>query len=165
MATKRPASESAEVTPTEVNPDEAAPVAVAADPALAAPDSSSVTPAAEPVAVEPAVVEPVVAETPALEERVDDDGPLLERGNLRGRRHAGQDTGRGVGGRLEEIVSEGLRLQAHLARPPGVGRVPGLVLLAGFPRGAGGATLTIPGWAEVVESVTIPPPSRKGSST
>ena len=49
MATKRPASESAEVTPTEVNADAATPAAVATDPAPAAPDSSSVTPAAEPV--------------------------------------------------------------------------------------------------------------------
>jgi hypothetical protein len=52
MATKRPASESAEVTPTEVNTDEVTPVAVATDPAPAAPDSSSVTPVAEPVVVE-----------------------------------------------------------------------------------------------------------------
>jgi hypothetical protein len=49
MATKRPASESAEVTPTEVNTDEVTPAAVATDPAPAAPDSSSVTPVAEPV--------------------------------------------------------------------------------------------------------------------
>ena len=42
---------------------------------------------------------------------------------------------------MEEIVSEGLRLTAHLARPAGVQRVPGLVLLAGFPRGAGGAAM------------------------
>jgi putative redox protein len=42
---------------------------------------------------------------------------------------------------VEEIISEGLRLTAHLARPPGVQRVPGLVLLAGFPRGAGGAAM------------------------
>jgi putative redox protein len=42
---------------------------------------------------------------------------------------------------LDEIISEGLRLTAHLARPAGVQRVPGLVLLAGFPRGAGGAAM------------------------
>jgi hypothetical protein len=52
MATKRPASESAEVTPTVANTDEVAPVAVATDPAPAAPDSSSVTPVADPVATE-----------------------------------------------------------------------------------------------------------------
>ena len=42
---------------------------------------------------------------------------------------------------MDEIISEGLRLNAHLARPIGVARVPGLVLLAGFPRGAGGAAM------------------------
>ena len=40
---------------------------------------------------------------------------------------------------MEEIVSEGLRLSAHFARPPGVTRVPALLVLPGFPRGAGGA--------------------------
>ena len=40
---------------------------------------------------------------------------------------------------MEEIVSEGLRLSAHFARPPGVARVPALLVLPGFPRGAGGA--------------------------
>jgi len=40
---------------------------------------------------------------------------------------------------MEEIVSEGLRLSAHFARPPGVARVPSLLVLPGFPRGAGGA--------------------------
>jgi alpha/beta superfamily hydrolase len=40
---------------------------------------------------------------------------------------------------MEEIVSEGLRLSAHFARPPGVTRVPALLVLPGFPRGASGA--------------------------
>ena len=40
---------------------------------------------------------------------------------------------------MEEIVSEGLRLGAHFARPPGPARVPALLVLAGFPRGPGGA--------------------------
>ena len=34
---------------------------------------------------------------------------------------------------VEEIVSEGLRLSAHFARPPGVTRVPALLVLPGFP--------------------------------
>ena len=40
---------------------------------------------------------------------------------------------------MEEIVSEGLRLGAHFARPAGITRVPALLVLPGFPRGAGGA--------------------------
>ena len=40
---------------------------------------------------------------------------------------------------IEEIVSEGLRLGAHFARPPGGARVPALLVLPGFPRGVGGA--------------------------
>ncbi|MGQ0823965.1 MAG: alpha/beta hydrolase family protein [Actinomycetota bacterium] len=40
---------------------------------------------------------------------------------------------------MEEIVSEGLRLGAHFARPPGLTRVPALLVLTGFPRGPGGA--------------------------
>ncbi len=40
---------------------------------------------------------------------------------------------------MEEIVSEGLRLSAHFARPPGHTRVPALLVLPGFPRGVGGA--------------------------
>jgi putative redox protein len=41
---------------------------------------------------------------------------------------------------MDEIVSEGLRLGAHFARPPGLTRLPGLVVLPGFPRGpVGGA--------------------------
>ncbi len=40
---------------------------------------------------------------------------------------------------IEEIVSEGLRLGAHFARPAGLTRVPALLMLPGFPRGPGGA--------------------------
>jgi putative redox protein len=40
---------------------------------------------------------------------------------------------------MEEILSEGLRLGAHFARPAGVTRVPALLVLPGFPRGPGGA--------------------------
>ena len=40
---------------------------------------------------------------------------------------------------MEEILSEGLRLAAHFARPPGMTRVPALLVLPGFPRGPGGA--------------------------
>src|SRR6516225_2068770 len=40
---------------------------------------------------------------------------------------------------MEEILSEGLRLAAHFARPPGMTRVPALIVLPGFPRGPGGA--------------------------
>jgi alpha/beta superfamily hydrolase len=40
---------------------------------------------------------------------------------------------------MEEIVSEGLRLGAHFARPTGMTRVPALLVLPGFPRGPGGA--------------------------
>jgi uncharacterized protein len=40
---------------------------------------------------------------------------------------------------VDEIISEGLRLGAHFARPGGLARVPGLLVLAGFPRGVGGA--------------------------
>ncbi len=40
---------------------------------------------------------------------------------------------------MDEILSEGLRLGAHFARPPGMTRVPGLLVLPGFPRGPGGA--------------------------
>jgi hypothetical protein len=58
MAAKRPASESAEVTPTETDTGAAAPAAVVATPAPAAPDSVPATAVAEPVA------EPVAVETP-----------------------------------------------------------------------------------------------------
>ncbi|MDP9337127.1 MAG: prolyl oligopeptidase family serine peptidase [Actinomycetota bacterium] len=40
---------------------------------------------------------------------------------------------------MEELVSDGLRLGAHFARPVGATRVPGLLVLPGFPRGTGGA--------------------------
>jgi pimeloyl-ACP methyl ester carboxylesterase len=40
---------------------------------------------------------------------------------------------------MEEIFSEGLRLGAHFARPSGMTRVPGLLVVPGFPRGPGGA--------------------------
>ena len=40
---------------------------------------------------------------------------------------------------MEEILSEGLRLGAHFVRPPGIARVPALLVLPGFPRGVGGA--------------------------
>jgi len=39
----------------------------------------------------------------------------------------------------EWFDSDGLRLACHLARPPGVARVPGLVLCHGFPQGPRGA--------------------------
>jgi putative redox protein len=42
---------------------------------------------------------------------------------------------------MEEIVSEGLRLSAHFARPVGAARVPALLVLPGFPRGPGGAAV------------------------
>jgi putative redox protein len=40
---------------------------------------------------------------------------------------------------MEELLSDGLRLSAHFARPNGATRVPALLVLPGFPRGAGGA--------------------------
>jgi putative redox protein len=40
---------------------------------------------------------------------------------------------------VDEIISEGLRLGAHFARPAGLARVPGALVLPGFPRGVGGA--------------------------
>ncbi len=42
---------------------------------------------------------------------------------------------------MDEIISEGLRLTAHYARPTTSGRLPTLMLLPGFPRGTGGAAL------------------------
>jgi hypothetical protein len=63
MATKRPASESNEVTPTAVDTDEVTPGAVAADPTLAASDSV----AAEPVSAEPVYDEPVAAPETVIE--------------------------------------------------------------------------------------------------
>ncbi len=78
----------------------------------------------------------------ALEQGVDDRGPLLQRGHC----GSGSALVRGGGGharqdnhQMEELVSEGLRLGAHFARPAGITRVPGLLVLPGFPRGAGGA--------------------------
>ena len=43
---------------------------------------------------------------------------------------------------MKEIVSEGLRLDAHFVRPATGARVPGVILLAGFPRGTGGAAMS-----------------------
>jgi putative redox protein len=40
---------------------------------------------------------------------------------------------------MEELLSEGMRLGAHFARPAGIARVPALLVLPGFPRGPGGA--------------------------
>jgi putative redox protein len=40
---------------------------------------------------------------------------------------------------VDEIISEGLRLGAHFARPSGMTRVPAVLVLPGFPRGPGGA--------------------------
>ena len=40
---------------------------------------------------------------------------------------------------MEELLSDGLRLSAHFARPNGATRVPALLVLPGFPRGPGGA--------------------------
>jgi alpha/beta superfamily hydrolase len=54
---------------------------------------------------------------------------------------------------LEEIISEGLRLGAHFARPPGNARVPGLVLLPGFPRGVGGAATVGNTYASLAERI------------
>jgi uncharacterized protein len=73
----------------------------------------------------------------AFEERVHDRGPFFECGSRSIRRcaaHTGQDNGS-----VEEIISEGLRLGAHFARPTGTTRVPALLVLPGFPRGPGGA--------------------------
>jgi putative redox protein len=43
---------------------------------------------------------------------------------------------------MDDIVSDGLRLPARFARPPGTARVPALLLLPGFPRGTGGAAMS-----------------------
>jgi putative redox protein len=40
---------------------------------------------------------------------------------------------------MEELISEGLRLGTHFARPNSATRVPALIVLPGFPRGPGGA--------------------------
>jgi uncharacterized protein len=43
---------------------------------------------------------------------------------------------------MEEIISEGLRLSAHYARPSTGAKLPTLLLLPGFPRGTGGAAMS-----------------------
>ncbi len=46
---------------------------------------------------------------------------------------------------MHEIISEGFRLDAHLARPTPAAssaRLPAVILLAGFPRGTGGAAMS-----------------------
>ncbi len=43
---------------------------------------------------------------------------------------------------MEEIISEGLRLSAHYARPASNAKLPTLLLLPGFPRGTGGAAMS-----------------------
>jgi len=53
----------------------------------------------------------------------------------------------------EEFRSEGLRLFAHAARPPGHHRVPGLVVVPGFPRGTGGAATVVNTYRGVVDRV------------
>ena len=60
MAAKRPASKSAEVTPTEADGAEVTPVATVADPTPAAPDSTPTGVAAEPVVAEAAPAQQVV---------------------------------------------------------------------------------------------------------
>ena len=61
--------------------------------------------------------------------------------------------GAGAGASTEEFTSEGLRLAAHLRRPPGVARVPALVLCPGFPRGAGGAAMVGRTYAQLVDRI------------
>jgi putative redox protein len=56
-------------------------------------------------------------------------------------------------GALEEITSEGLRLGAHFARPAGLARVPGLLILPGFPRGPGGAATVGNTYASLVDRI------------
>jgi pimeloyl-ACP methyl ester carboxylesterase len=43
---------------------------------------------------------------------------------------------------MDEIVSDGLHLAANWSRPPGIAKVPALILLPGFPRGTGGAAMS-----------------------
>ena len=43
---------------------------------------------------------------------------------------------------MDEIISEGLRLSAHYARPSTSAKLPTLLLLPGFPRGTGGAAMS-----------------------
>ena len=54
---------------------------------------------------------------------------------------------------MDEISSEGLRLGAHFARPPGVVRVPGLLVLPGFPRGVGGAATVGNTYSSLVDRI------------
>lgn len=54
---------------------------------------------------------------------------------------------------MEEFSSEGLRLAAHWKRPPGTGRVPALLLLPGFPRGAGAAAMVGATYALLVDRI------------
>jgi uncharacterized protein len=58
-----------------------------------------------------------------------------------------------VGG-LEEIASEGLRLSAHFSRPVGTARVPGLIVLPGFPRGQGGASTVGNTYANLTDRIS-----------
>ncbi len=51
------------------------------------------------------------------------------------------------------ITSEGHQLAAHLARPPGTGRVPGLVLCHGFPSGPRGATTSGATYPELADRI------------
>jgi hypothetical protein len=82
MAAKRPASESAEVTPTEVGTGEVTPAAVPADPTPAAPDSSTTATVAEPVVAEPAAAAVVPAATPANQVvYVEAPKPFIAKGN------------------------------------------------------------------------------------
>jgi hypothetical protein len=71
MAAQRPASESAEVTPTPADTDEVAPAAVATDPTPAASDSVPAATSAEPaVAKTPAAVVETPAQPPAAGQQV-----------------------------------------------------------------------------------------------
>ena len=54
---------------------------------------------------------------------------------------------------MDELVSEGLRLDAHFARPAGLTRVPGLLILPGFPRGPGGAATVGSTYASLIDRV------------
>jgi putative redox protein len=54
---------------------------------------------------------------------------------------------------MEEVISEGLRLEAHFARPQGLHRVPGLLVLPGFPRGPGGAATVGSTYAGLVDRI------------
>src|SRR4249919_3810369 len=58
-----------------------------------------------------------------------------------------------VGG-VEEIISEGLRLGAHFSRPVGMARVPGLIVLPGFPRGQGAAATVGNTYASLADRIS-----------